>query len=170
MARTGLAASLRRRGSGRRRTGGDPAPSGAISSSRRERSSEPCADVRIGNRFLSRLGDAHDGGGPCVRNRARFAGGYLDCAASTAGRALTHACVEFYLTDLGWRGFDSTIGEPVSLKHATVGVSHHPRGVTPVTGPLSRRFRRLPRVDGQRQNRDGCDAALEANPRASGSD
>lgn len=65
---------------------------------------------------------------------ARFASGYLDCAASVAGRASTHAWVEFYLPDLGWRGYDSTIGEPTSLKHVTVGVSHHPRGVMPVTG------------------------------------
>lgn len=65
---------------------------------------------------------------------ARFASGYLDCAASAAGRASTHAWVEFYLPDLGWRGYDSTIGEPTSLKHVTVGVSHHPRGVMPVTG------------------------------------
>jgi transglutaminase-like putative cysteine protease len=65
---------------------------------------------------------------------ARFASGYLDCAASTAGRASTHAWVEVYLPDLGWRGYDPTIGEPTSLKHIVTGVSNHPRGVMPVSG------------------------------------
>lgn len=64
----------------------------------------------------------------------RFASGYLNCAASTAGRASTHAWVEVYLPDLGWRGFDPTIGEPTSLKHVVTGVSNHPRGVMPVSG------------------------------------
>ena len=64
----------------------------------------------------------------------RFASGYLDCAASLAGRAAMHAWTEFYLPALGWRGFDPTIGEPTSLKHVVTGVSNHPRGVMPVSG------------------------------------
>lgn len=65
---------------------------------------------------------------------ARFASGYLDCQASEAGRAAMHAWTEVYLPVLGWKGFDPTLGEPVSLKHIVVGVSHHPRGVMPVSG------------------------------------
>jgi transglutaminase-like putative cysteine protease len=65
---------------------------------------------------------------------ARFASGYLDCAASVAGRASTHAWTEFYLPALGWRGFDPTLGEPTSLKHVVTGVSNHPRGVMPISG------------------------------------
>lgn len=65
---------------------------------------------------------------------ARFASGYLDCAASLAGRASTHAWTEVYLPALGWRGFDPTLGEPTSLKHVVTGVSNHPRGVMPVSG------------------------------------
>lgn len=65
---------------------------------------------------------------------ARFASGYLDCPASEAGRASMHAWTEFYLPELGWRGYDPTIGEPTSLKHVTTGVSNHPRGVMPVSG------------------------------------
>lgn len=65
---------------------------------------------------------------------ARFASGYLDCPASTAGRASMHAWTEFYLPTLGWRGYDPTLGEPTSLKHVVVGVSYHPRGVMPVSG------------------------------------
>ncbi len=64
----------------------------------------------------------------------RFASGYLDCAASLAGRASTHAWAEFYLPTVGWRGFDPTLGEPTSLKHVVIGVSNHPRGVMPISG------------------------------------
>ena len=65
---------------------------------------------------------------------ARFASGYLDCPASEAGRASTHAWTEVYLPILGWRGFDPTLGEPTSLKHIVIGVSQHPRGVMPISG------------------------------------
>ncbi len=65
---------------------------------------------------------------------ARFASGYLDCAASEAGRAATHAWVEVYLPENGWCGFDPTLGETTSHKHVVVGVSNHPRGVMPVSG------------------------------------
>lgn len=68
---------------------------------------------------------------------ARFASGYLDCAASQAGRASTHAWAEVYLPHSGWVGFDSTLGETTSSKHTVVGVSHHPRGVMPISGRYS---------------------------------
>ena len=68
---------------------------------------------------------------------SRFASGYLDCAASLAGRASMHAWTEYYLPLLGWRGFDPTLGEPISLKHVLTGVSDHPRGVMPVSGMFS---------------------------------
>ncbi|MGC3966212.1 MAG: transglutaminase family protein [Pirellulales bacterium] len=65
---------------------------------------------------------------------ARFASGYLDCAASHVGRASTHAWAEIYLPLIGWTGYDATIGEPTSLKHVVTGVSNHPRGVMPISG------------------------------------
>ncbi|HEX8144114.1 MAG TPA: transglutaminase family protein [Pyrinomonadaceae bacterium] len=65
---------------------------------------------------------------------ARFASGYLDCAAAEAGRAAMHAWAEVYLTERGWIGYDPTIGELTSEKHVVVGVSNHPRGVMPVSG------------------------------------
>ena len=65
---------------------------------------------------------------------SRFASGYLDCAASEAGRAATHAWNEVYLPAYGWRGFDLTIGKATSLSHVVTGVSNHPRGVMPVSG------------------------------------
>ena len=65
---------------------------------------------------------------------ARFASGYLHCAASMAGHASTHAWTEVYMPSLGWRGFDPTMGEPTSLRHVATGVSNHPRGVMPISG------------------------------------
>ena len=65
---------------------------------------------------------------------ARFASGYLDCAASEAGRASTHAWAEAYLPEVGWTGFDPTMGTLTSGQHVVTGVSHHPRGVMPITG------------------------------------
>lgn len=65
---------------------------------------------------------------------ARFASGYLDCAASEAGRASTHAWAEAYLPHTGWVGYDPTIGAATSAKHVVVGVSNHPRGVMPISG------------------------------------
>ena len=65
---------------------------------------------------------------------ARFASGYLHGTASQAGHASTHAWAEIYLPALGWRGFDPTLGQAISLRHIVVGVSNHPRGVMPVSG------------------------------------
>lgn len=64
----------------------------------------------------------------------RFASGYLECAASRAGQATTHAWVEAYLPELGWRGYDATSGRMTTASHIVTGVSRHPRGVMPVSG------------------------------------
>lgn len=65
---------------------------------------------------------------------ARFASGYLETAASAAGRGATHAWADVYLPDSGWIGYDPTLGELVSRKHIALGFSAHPRGVMPVSG------------------------------------
>ena len=65
---------------------------------------------------------------------ARFASGYLDCAASEAGSASTHAWAEVYLPEVGWIGFDPTLGALTSSQHVVTGVSNHPRGVMPISG------------------------------------
>jgi transglutaminase-like putative cysteine protease len=65
---------------------------------------------------------------------ARFASGYLDCQASESGCAATHAWVEAYLPEIGWSGYDPTLGEATSHRHVVTGVSNHPRGVMPVVG------------------------------------
>jgi transglutaminase-like putative cysteine protease len=65
---------------------------------------------------------------------ARFASGYLDCLASHAGEASTHAWAEAYFPKIGWIGYDATTGAPTSANHVVTGVSNHPRGVMPITG------------------------------------
>lgn len=65
---------------------------------------------------------------------SRFSSGYLDCEASLAGRASTHAWAEVYLSGRGWCGFDPTLGQETSEKHIAIGLSNHPRGVMPITG------------------------------------
>ncbi len=65
---------------------------------------------------------------------ARFVSGYLDSRNSRVGRGSSHAWAEIYLPDRGWTGFDPSIGKRVGSGHIAVGVSHHPRGVMPVSG------------------------------------
>jgi transglutaminase-like putative cysteine protease len=65
---------------------------------------------------------------------ARFASGYLECSASEAGRASTHAWAEAYLPSVGWIGYDPMMGEATSSQHIVVGVSNHPRAIMPVSG------------------------------------
>lgn len=68
---------------------------------------------------------------------ARFASGYLDCAATRAAHGSTHAWTEVYFPRLGWRGFDPTSGDRCGPRHIVTGTSHHPRGVMPVAGRYS---------------------------------
>lgn len=65
---------------------------------------------------------------------ARFVSGYMESGNSVVGRGSTHAWAEIYLPDHGWTGFDPSVGKRVGAGHIAVGVSHHPRGVMPVTG------------------------------------
>ena len=65
---------------------------------------------------------------------ARFVSGYMESMNSQVGRGSTHAWAEIYLPEHGWTGFDPSIGKRVGAGHIAVGVSHHPRGVMPVTG------------------------------------
>jgi transglutaminase-like putative cysteine protease len=65
---------------------------------------------------------------------SRFVSGYLESSGSNVGRGSTHAWVEIYLPDRGWVGYDPSIGKPVGPGHIPVAVSHHPRGVMPVSG------------------------------------
>jgi transglutaminase-like putative cysteine protease len=68
---------------------------------------------------------------------ARFVSGYLESSNSKVGRGSSHAWVEIYLPEKGWTGYDPSIGKRTGPGHVAVGVSHHPRGVMPVTGGYS---------------------------------
>ncbi|MFT3990499.1 MAG: transglutaminase family protein [Luteolibacter sp.] len=68
---------------------------------------------------------------------ARFVSGYLESSSSKVGKGSTHAWTEIYLPDKGWTGYDPSIGRRTGAGHVPVGVSHHPRGVMPVTGGYS---------------------------------
>jgi len=65
---------------------------------------------------------------------ARFVSGYMESDNSRVARGSTHAWTEVYCPDRGWLGFDPSIGQSVGPGHVAVGVSHHPRGVMPITG------------------------------------
>lgn len=65
---------------------------------------------------------------------ARFVSGYLESSNSMAGQGSSHAWTEIYLPERGWTGYDPSIGHRVGPGHIAVGVSHHPRGVMPVSG------------------------------------
>lgn len=72
--------------------------------------------------------------GRCLGYATRFVSGYLESSSSKVGIGSTHAWVEVYLPDRGWVGFDPSIGQAAGLGHVAVAVSHHPRGVMPITG------------------------------------
>ncbi len=65
---------------------------------------------------------------------SRFVSGYLESSNSNVGLGSTHAWTEVYLPDYGWTGYDPSIGKQVGAGHVPIGVSHHPRGVMPVSG------------------------------------
>lgn len=65
---------------------------------------------------------------------ARFVSGYMESENSKVARGSTHAWTEIYCPDRGWLGFDPSLGRPVGPGHVAAGVSHHPRGVMPISG------------------------------------
>ena len=70
----------------------------------------------------------------CLGFAARFVSGYMESENSKVARGSTHAWAEVYCPDRGWMGFDPSLGQPVGLGHVAVAVSHHPRGVMPISG------------------------------------
>ena len=65
---------------------------------------------------------------------ARFVTGYLHAPDLAAADNATHTWTEVYLPGIGWRGYDSTIGEITGSNHITVAVSRHPESGPPVAG------------------------------------
>ena len=73
----------------------------------------------------------------CWGLAARFASGYMQCEATEAGGASTHAWAEVYLPGAGWKGFDPTSGIMTASKHVTVAVSRDPENAAPISGSFS---------------------------------
>jgi transglutaminase-like putative cysteine protease len=70
----------------------------------------------------------------CWGMAARFVSGYMQCEATEAGGASTHAWMEVYLPGAGWKGFDPTSGIMTGAQHVTVAVSRNPENAAPVAG------------------------------------
>ncbi len=70
----------------------------------------------------------------CLGLAARFVSGYMQCEATEAGGASTHAWTEVYLPGAGWKGFDPTSGIMTGAQHVTVAVSRNPENAAPVAG------------------------------------
>jgi len=65
---------------------------------------------------------------------ARFVSGYMQCEATEAGGASTHAWAEVYLPGAGWKGFDPTSGIMTGSQHVTVAVARDPERAAPIAG------------------------------------
>lgn len=70
----------------------------------------------------------------CWGLAARFCSGYMQCEATEAGGASTHAWTEVYLPGAGWKGFDPTSGIMTGAQHVTVAVSRNPENAAPIAG------------------------------------
>jgi len=70
----------------------------------------------------------------CWGLAARFISGYMQCEATEAGGASTHAWTEVYLPGAGWKGFDPTSGIMTGAQHVTVAVSRNPENAAPISG------------------------------------
>ena len=68
---------------------------------------------------------------------ARYVCGYLYTGPKHENQRqseASHAWVQVYLPEVGWKGFDPTIGEVTGSRHIAVAVARHPETVPPVAG------------------------------------
>jgi transglutaminase-like putative cysteine protease len=70
---------------------------------------------------------------------ARYVCGYIHTGKNEPTRASsdeTHAWVELYVPNIGWKGFDPTNGVLPQTDHVRVAVGRHYRDATPTAGTL----------------------------------
>jgi transglutaminase-like putative cysteine protease len=68
---------------------------------------------------------------------ARYVCGYVYCPQqSQLQSAASHAWVELYIPQVGWKGFDPTNGILPRLDHVRVAVGRHYRDTAPTAGTL----------------------------------
>ena len=70
---------------------------------------------------------------------ARYVCGYVYTGNTNAARAqsdASHAWVQLYIPDVGWKGFDPTNGVLPHVDHVRVGVGRHWRDTAPTAGVL----------------------------------
>ena len=70
---------------------------------------------------------------------ARYVCGYVFTGNTGEGRAgsdASHAWVQLYLPNLGWRSFDPTNGVLPTTEHVRIGYGRYHRDVTPTSGTL----------------------------------
>ena len=68
---------------------------------------------------------------------ARYVCGYVYTGPkshNTVQSEASHAWVQLYLPQIGWKGFDPTSGQVVGNHHIALAVSRHPESVPPVSG------------------------------------
>jgi transglutaminase-like putative cysteine protease len=70
---------------------------------------------------------------------ARYVMGYIytgNTGQTRAGSDASHAWVQLYIPDIGWKGFDPTNGVLPQQDHIRVAVGRHYRDTSPTTGTL----------------------------------
>lgn len=70
---------------------------------------------------------------------ARYVCGYIytgNSGCSRAGSDATHAWVQLYIPNIGWKGFDPTNGVLPTNNHVRTGYGRHFRDVAPTSGTL----------------------------------
>jgi transglutaminase-like putative cysteine protease len=103
---------------------------------------------------------------------ARYVWGYIytgNTGASRAGSDATHAWVQLYIPNIGWKGFDPTNGTLPQLDHVRVGYGRNYRDAAPISGTLyspavERMTVEVEVTDLAAKNTAPSDAAPTANP------
>ena len=70
---------------------------------------------------------------------ARYVWGYIytgNTGDSRAGSDATHAWVQLYIPNIGWKGFDPTNGTLPQLDHIRIGYGRNYRDAAPISGTL----------------------------------